>query len=502
MCGIVATIGYTKDDVNEMLEVISHRGRDNRGIKEFKHNDKTIHLGHNRLSINDISPLGNQPMEYDGINLIVNGEIWNYPTLRKEYEERGYKFKSNSDSEIILFLYKEGELKRLDGMFSFVIYDNSKLIISRDWVGKIPLYIYNTNKYIIASELKSILTQDGINSDIKIVPKNSLIEIDLDTDKFTIHNNFYFQFSSDTTTPSSHEEVGETTFKLLERAVDKRLISDVPIATSLSGGIDSAIITYLLSQRIPNLKAYTIAFDQNSKDLQKARVCADYLGVELVEVFVPQNEEIIKQRFLDSISVIEYPSTVQMEVGILQSFIAEQMAKDGVKVAFSGEGSDESYGSYGTFRMFSKKPDWSDVRKKLFEKQHYGNLLRGNTVFMNYGTIELRCPFFDTDFLNYTTNLTDEFLADKGQWKRPLADAFRGKLPDEILDQEKRAFQKGTNFKQYIEDIILNDSNINFKGRKNMIHVIGDNFQKIHGFSHRKLKDELVSNTKGIYQWI
>lgn len=502
MCGIVATIGYTKDDVNEMLEVISHRGRDNRGIKEFKHNDKTIHLGHNRLSINDISPLGNQPMEYDGINLIVNGEIWNYPTLRKEYEERGYKFKSNSDSEIILFLYKEGELKRLDGMFSFVIYDNSKLIISRDWVGKIPLYIYNTNKYIIASELKSILTQDGINSDIKIVPKNSLIEIDLDTDKFTIHNNFYFQFSSDTTTPSSHEEVGETTFKLLERAVDKRLISDVPIATSLSGGIDSAIITYLLAQRIPNLKAYTIAFDQNSKDLQKARVCADYLGVELVEVFVPHNEEIIKQRFLDSISVIEYPSTVQMEVGILQSFIAEQMAKDGVKVAFSGEGSDESYGSYGTFRMFSKKPDWSDVRKKLFEKQHYGNLLRGNTIFMNYGTIELRCPFFDTDFLNYTTNLTDEFLADKGQWKRPLADAFRGKLPDEILDQEKRAFQKGTNFKQYIEDIILNDSNINFKGRKNMIHVIGDNFQKIHGFSHRKLKDELVSNAKGIYQWI
>lgn len=502
MCGIVATIGYSKDDVNEMLEVISHRGRDNRGIKEFKHNDKTIHLGHNRLSINDISPLGNQPMEYDGINLIVNGEIWNYPTLRKEYEERGYKFKSNSDSEIILFLYKEGELKRLDGMFSFVIYDNSKLIISRDWVGKIPLYIYNTNKYIIASELKSILTQDDINSDIKIVPKNSLIEIDLDTDKFTIHNNFYFQFSSDTTIPSSHEEVGETTFKLLERAVDKRLISDVPIATSLSGGIDSAIITYLLAQRIPNLKAYTIAFDQNSKDLQKARVCADYLGVELVEVFVPQNEEIIKQRFLDSISVIEYPSTVQMEVGILQSFIAEQMAKDGVKVAFSGEGSDESYGSYGTFRMFSKKPDWSDVRKKLFEKQHYGNLLRGNTIFMNYGTIELRCPFFDTDFLNYTTNLTDEFLADKGQWKRPLADAFRGKLPDEILDQEKRAFQKGTNFKQYIEDIILNDSNINFKGRKNMIHVIGDNFQKIHGFSHRKLKDELVSNAKGIYQWI
>lgn len=501
MCGIVATIGYTKSDVNEMLEAIAHRGRDNRGIKEFTYKNKTIHLGHNRLSINDISPLGNQPMEYDGIELIVNGEIWNYPQLRKEYEERGYTFKSNSDSEIILFLYKEDELKRLEGMFSFVIYDGNKLILSRDWVGKIPLYIYNTNKYIIASEIKSILTQDGID-DVKIVPKNSLIQINLDTDEFTIDKNYYFQFASETTKATSHEEVGETTFKLLESAVDKRLLSDVPIATSLSGGIDSAIITYLLAQRIPNIKAYTIAFDQESKDLQKARVCAKALGVELVEVFVPRNEEIIKQRFMESIRVIEYPSTVQMEVGILQSFIAEEMAKDGIKVAFSGEGSDESYGSYGTFRMFSKKPDWSDVRKKLFEKQHYGNLLRGNTIFMNYGTIELRCPFFDREFLNYTTNLTDEFLADKGQWKRPLADAFRGKLPDEILDQEKRAFQKGTNFKQYIEHIILNDKSINFNNRKNMIHVIGDNFQKIHGFSHKKLREEITNKNIGIYKWL
>ena len=76
MCGIIATIGYTTDDVNQMLEVIAHRGRDNRGIKEFKYKDTVIHLGHNRLSINDISPVGNQPMEYDGVELVVNGEIY------------------------------------------------------------------------------------------------------------------------------------------------------------------------------------------------------------------------------------------------------------------------------------------------------------------------------------------------------------------------------------------------------------------------------------------
>ncbi len=501
MCGIVATIGYSRNEVNNMLEVISHRGRDNRGIEEFDYNGKKVCLGHNRLSINDVSPLGNQPMSFENTHLIVNGEIWNYPQLRKEYEERGYNFKSTSDSEIILYLYKENELQRLDGMFSFVIYDDNKLILSRDWVGKIPLYIYNTNKYIVASELKSIL---GYNetSDIRFVPKNSLVEIDLDTDEFKVTNDFYFKWSSEVTKPKSSKEVGETTFKLLERAVDKRLLSDVPIATSLSGGIDSAIITYLLKQRIPNIKAYTIAFDQDSKDLQKARVCAKGIDVELIEVFVPRDEKIIKQRFFDSINVIEYPSTVQMEVGILQSFIAEEMVKDGIKVAFSGEGSDESYGSYGTFRMFSKKPDWSDVRKNLFEKQHYGNLLRGNTIFMNYGTIELRCPFFDTDFLQYTTNLQDEFLSEKQQWKKPLADAFRGKLPDEILDQEKRAFQKGTNFKEYIEDIILNDSKINFKNRKKIFHVICDNFEKVNGFSHKKLRQPITNNNIGIYKWV
>lgn len=501
MCGIVATIGYTKEDVNEMLEIISHRGKDNRGIMEFQYNDKNIILGHNRLSINDTSPLGNQPMEYDGVQLVVNGEIWNYPQLRKEYEERGYTFKSNSDSEIILFLYKENELKRLSGMFSFVIYDENKLILSRDWVGKLPLYIFNNGSYIVASELKSIVnTHKG--ADIKFVPKNSLVEINLDTNKIDVHSNYYFNFSNDITNLPTREEVGKKTYQLLRDAVDKRLLSDVPIATSLSGGIDSAVITYLLSTKIPNLKAYTIAFDQSSPDLQKARVCAKHLGVELVEVFVPRDEELLKQRFIDSIRVIEYPSTVQMEVGILQSFIAEQMAKDGIKVAFSGEGSDESYGSYGMIRMFSKKPDWSDIRKKLFEKQYYGNLLRGNTIFMNYGTIELRCPFFDTDFLDFTTNLTDEFLSKGSQWKLPLADAFRPYLPEEIIEQEKRAFQKGTNFKQYIEELILNDSNINFRNRKNMLHVIGDNFEKINGFSHKKMKAELTSTNMGIYQWI
>ena len=490
MCGIISTIGFTKSEVNIFLDEISHRGTDYRGIEGFKLNEKSIFLGHNRLSINDLSSNGNQPMGFENISLICNGEIWNYPHLRKEYEQRGYKFNSNSDNEIILYLYKEQELHRLDGMFSFVIYDDDKLTISRDWVGKTPLYLIQCDRGIIISSEHKISKPK--NSTIRFIPKNSLIEIEIDTLKITIKNNFYFKFSKKEQIPKGIEEVGKETYNLLKHAVEKRMISDVKIGCCLSGGIDSSVITYLLHQRIPNLKTYTINFDESSEDLKMARLVSKHLNVDLVEVKVPKDENLLKERFLESIKVVEYPTSVQTQVCILQSFLVEKMKEDGVKVGFSGEGADESFGSYGMIRMFSKKSDWSDIRKNLFEKQHYGNLLRGNNTFLYYGTIELRTPFFDTDYLNYITNLKDEFLSDGNQWKLPLLEGFRNLLPTEVLNQQKRAFQKGVNFKDYIEDLILNDSEINFMGRKKFINVVQDQFKKINGFSQRELRKSIV----------
>ena len=122
MCGIIATVGYTKTDVDNMLETIAHRGKDNRGIKEFSWGDRKVILGHNRLAINDTSAAGNQPMEWEGIHLVVNGEIWNYPELRKEYEERGYEFKSNSDSKSNHFSIINGSIPGVLSLtFSFMV---------------------------------------------------------------------------------------------------------------------------------------------------------------------------------------------------------------------------------------------------------------------------------------------------------------------------------------------------------------------------------------------
>lgn len=498
MCGIIGLINHSKEIGETLLHHIEHRGKDARGIIE---QDNVI-LGHNRLSINDLSENGTQPFIYNGLHLVVNGEIWNYPQLRKEYEERGYEFLSNSDSEIILYLYEQGELQRLDGMFSFILYDTSiqKLFISRDWVGKIPLFIGISNKIVICSELMAI--KQTLPSVVpQFVPVNSLLTIDTITLEIDVKKNYYFTFDDKFKKWESQDEINNWVYKKINHAVEKRLISDVPIATSLSGGLDSAVITYILSKHIPNLKAYTINFDDNSKDLQMARLFAQSLGIDLIEVKVPKDKNLIKERFNEVIKTIGYPTTVQTEVGILQSFIAEQMKEDGIKVAFSGEGSDESFGSYGNKRMLSMKPDWSDIRKNLFEKQHYGNLLRGNTIFMKFGTIELRCPFYDTEFVNTICNTTYQHLTGKGhQWKLPLAEGFRGIIPDEILDQEKRAFQKGTNFKDWVEEILINDKEINFKKRTRLIEICKDHFEINFGYKFNNLQKDI--NKKTIYKWM
>ena len=507
MCAIFGMISREsrKSDALQMLKSMEHRGRDNSEIFEDQCHGKHVVLGHNRLAINDVSSDGNQPMFFEDLVLVVNGEVWNYLELREEYEKGGYDFTSTSDSEIILYLYKEDELNRLDGMFSFIIYDrtpdNEKLVVSRDWVGKIPSYISVGSDIIIASALNSFPKSHQRNA--IFVQKNSLVTIDVRTQLISTELDYYFVFSSALTPTVDHDEVGRKTFKLLDKAVERRMLSDVPIATMNSGGIDSSVMTYLASKYIDNITSYTINFDDSAEDLRMARLLSERNGIELVEVEVPKDEVLLKERFLECIEVIGYPSTVQVEVGILCSFLAERISADGFKVVISGEGSDEAYGSYGNIRHLKDFPDWSDIRKAQIEKQHYGNLLRGNNIFMKYGTIEMRTPFFDREFLEYTLNLTNDYISGKSDvWKFPLVNAFRGKLPDEILDRDKMAFQKGTNFKEYIEEIVLDDPQINWKNHTNISTVIREHHKRIFGTSAKQIKKGLETTNRGLSQWM
>jgi asparagine synthase (glutamine-hydrolysing) len=498
MCGITGVLvkgRNTKSNLQRtsaMLNALEHRGSDHKSSYSFTDqlSNSTTTIGHARLAINDLSENGNQPFQLEKTSIVVNGEIWNHKELRKYLKRKGFTFKSKSDCEVILPLYALGELTKLDGMFSFIIIDKEKkqMVVSRDWVGKLPLYMAKTSETImLASEIKALRVGQGnnITDEIKFVPRNSLIIIDLETLKMNTFKNFYGWIGNSEHLISG--DVASNTYRLLDEAVKKRTISDVPIATLNSGGIDSSVITYLLSQYVKDIKCYTVKFDEDSPDLKHARLLAEKVGIPLVEVEVPKDPDIIKQRFLDVCRTIEYPSNVQVQVGIMLSFVGEQLAKDGYKVVFSGEGSDESAGSYGNYRMWSKKPDWTDVKKQMFEKQYYGNLLRGNNIFMQYGTIECRTPFFDRDYVGYVCNLPCDATTGKGkQWKQHLADAFRGKIPDEIIDRPKEAFQKGTCFKDWFEELIINDPDINKKGRKKMHHVIMDT---IHGQLGYNIRD-------------
>ena len=487
MCGIVAIISNREDLeelTNEMLEAIEHRGRDFRGI----YSNGRVSLGHNRLSINDLSEKGNQPFHRYKIHSITNGEIWNHEAMR--YDTNTY-YESSSDCEVIIPRYKKGRLNELDGMFSSIILDEeeNKVTLLRDWVGKIPLYMVKTgNEIFIASEIKAIrkATED---ENVKFVPKNSRVTIDIDTLEIKTEENFFGGIQPAVLDRITDERVAEFTYELLDNAVKKRTISDVPIATLNSGGIDSSVITYLLSKYIKDIKCYTVKFDEESPDLQHARLLADYLGVELIEVEVPRDPIEIKKRFNLVNRVIEFPSSVQTQCGVMTSYLMERISKDGHKVVFSGEGSDESAGSYKRMQMFKNKPDWCDLKKAFFEKQYYGNLLRGNNIGMYFGTLETRTPFFDRDYVRFVCNLGSEYTYGDGkQRKKHLAEAFRGKIPDAILDREKETFQAGTCFQDWFEKIILEDKDINFNSRTKVYHVVCDDIERQLKYSIRNAR--------------
>ena len=146
MCGIIALVGHrskvTEKNTEEALDEMIHRGKDDRGIvsEDDEDSERRSILGHNRLAINDLSPNGKQPFKRHGVTLICNGEIWNSPDLREKYQEKYGPYLSNSDNEVVLYAYLEDELHLLDGMFSFIIEHDGRLIVARDWMGKMPLW--------------------------------------------------------------------------------------------------------------------------------------------------------------------------------------------------------------------------------------------------------------------------------------------------------------------------------------------------------------------------
>lgn len=356
-----------------MCAEIKHRGPDDEGV--FINRDTpSIGLGHTRLSIIDLSAAGHQPManEDQTIQIVLNGEIYNYKELRAELEGKGHKFKSNTDTETVVHLYEEyGEslVKYLRGMFAFALWDTRKikLLLARDRVGKKPLlYFYENGKFCFASEFTSLLASDLIPKKINYASLDNYLTYGYIPAPFTIYENVfkllpahtlvfenneimvrrYWQLDYTDKIDISEQEAAEEILKLLKEAVKIRLYSDVPLGAFLSGGIDSSTVVALMSQLSDKkVNTFSIGFDDVDYDeLQYAKNIARKYGTN-------HHEFIVRPKALEILPLlVERYGEPYADSSCVPTYYVAQQTKKRVTVALNGDGGDESFAGYERYQ--------------------------------------------------------------------------------------------------------------------------------------------------------
>jgi asparagine synthase (glutamine-hydrolysing) len=394
MCGIVGFCDFTKnngiENLQSMLRVISHRGPDDDGVFIKEDAISNIGLGHKRLSILDLSPLGHQPYQFNKLTLIYNGEVYNFHEIRNTLIGLGYTFKSNSDTEVIIKAYEAWGIKCVDqfiGMFAFALLDEKqqKLFLVRDRAGVKPLYYYwNRDVLLFGSELKSFhenplftkeLDYDSLalylqysyipaphtifKNTYKLKP-GCILEIDLTNKKLEekVYWSVLDQYNKSKLSVS-YEEAKSELKSILKSAFEYRMVSDVPVGVFLSGGYDSSAIAAILqSDRTQKLKTFTIGFEeQKYNEAPFAKKIADHLGTDHTEYYCTHNEA------FDIIPKL--PNIYDEPFGdnsIIPTTLVSQLAIKHVKVALSGDGGDEIFAGYPKFGMslsYTKNlPEW------------------------------------------------------------------------------------------------------------------------------------------------
>lgn len=451
MCGIIG--GFDIPQIEKGLQSIIHRGPDNQNIIQMDN----VYFGHVRLSIIDTSSSSNQPFVYGKTTMVFNGTIWNYQELRKKLN---IKSKTSGDTEVLCAILDKYGIQGLDmveGMFAIAFTQgDGSITIVRDRHGEVPLHYSLIGgifpSFSFCSEIKGLLALGERGQTIKMLEPGGYIKV---TSDYKITEGLWYNICEHITDTSSWNlfESQTNIGNNIEHGSYERTVSDVPVACLLSGGIDSAITTLIASQHIPNLVTYTAVYNENSKDLRSAREVAKYLGVELREVKVsPPSVDDIN----DVINTIEMPYKAQVEIGYPCIQLARKIHEDGFKVIMSGEGSDELWASYGMSYHGIKDKGWTNYRIGLFGSQHRKNFSRCNKIFMKYG-IECRLPFLNTQLVETALGLPQNIVWEgKSRPKAVLQEAFRGRLPDDIIDRKKVAFQDGMGIKSLYEDVVEN----------------------------------------------
>ena len=380
MCGI---FGHTVFDPNEIersreaLHTLTHRGPDQWGDWHDDH----VYLGHRRLSIMDLSDNARQPMMDSEQRTVIacNGEIYNFQALRKVLIDKGHKFKSESDSEVLLHGYEawgvQGLIERIEGMFAFVVYDrrNRKIYLARDRVGIKPLYFSLIDSRLAwASELKALAAFHGsrLETDATALydfltylyiptPKTCYQNVyklepahyaEFDVENCSFVSRRYWQLEV-AETPITVDEASERLHELIGKAVKEQLASDVPIGFFLSGGLDSSVVVSAASNATDIVNTYSIGFDDKQHDeTHFAQIVAQHFETrhrEKILTYKNASELIEKMRI--------WYSEPHCDTSAIPTYLVSEFARKGLTVVLTGDGGDEIFGGYRWYNRFDSR---------------------------------------------------------------------------------------------------------------------------------------------------
>lgn len=523
MCGFTGWYkkNHSKKDkriIKKMTNTLRYRGPDEYGY--FM--DKDLFMGHRRLSIIDLKN-GKQPMTYKNFTIVYNGELYNTEKLRNKLKDK-YEFITTSDTEVLLMgyiEYKEKILDMIEGIYSFAIYDGEKIFLARDRVGVKPLFYTSVdNNFLFASEIKALLKNKLVKPVIDIRSLQELLSLSpsrvpgsgVFKNIYELRPGHYMIYDGNITVKrywNIKDKENNDTFeqsvrkvrKLLTNSIKSQMISDVNVSCLLSGGLDSSIITAIVSdeyQKIgKTLDTYSIDYEDNEKYFKKSNFTVsrdnDYIKL-MSEVFKTNHKyKVISQktlaRFLKaSVYARDLPGMADIDSSLL--WFSKEIKKDH-KVILSGECADEIFGGYPWFYreevMNRECFPWLDsieyrnrlLRKELQEKlklkdfvrQKYDEIVseissdsdRFKKLFylnMTYfmptllerkdrmtmrGSLEARVPFADTKLIEYLWNIPWKYKFYNNTEKGLLREAYKNLLPDEIVYRKKNPYPKTHN---------------------------------------------------------
>ena len=453
MCSIMGYIGEMPlDKFKEGFEKTISRGPDMSKIIEIKNG----YLGFHRLAIMELTEIGMQPFELNNDYLVCNGEIYGFKPLKEKLKEKGYKFISNSDCEILLPLYNEYGVemfKMLDAEFALIIYDSklNTLVAARDPIGIRPLYYgYDEkNKIIFASEPKNLV---GLAKEILPFPPGHYYM----NGKFICYNDIT---KFEETTYDTLENVCKNIHDKLIKGVEKRLDADAKIGFLLSGGLDSSLVC-AISSKILNKKieTFAIGMDTDAIDLKYAKQVADFIGSNHHEIIMTKDDIFNSLDFVIKSLATYDITTIRASMGMYLICKAIHETTD-IRVLLTGEISDELFGYKYTDFAPNEKEFQAEAVKRIHEIHMYDVLRADRCISVN--SLEARVPFGDLDFVKYVMSIDPNMKMNKyNMGKYLLRHAFEADniLPRGILMRDKAAFSDavGHSMVDYLKDYANN----------------------------------------------